>query len=61
MNADSCIEEEIKEKIVAGSRAYHVHKRTIHIKTNILKCRTTTLYHLNNSPNSHLRFRNMGT
>ena len=43
VNVDNCIEKEIKEKIVAGNRNYHVHKRTIHIKINIPKCQTTTL------------------
>jgi len=27
MNTDSSIEEEIKERIAAGNRAYHVHKK----------------------------------
>jgi hypothetical protein len=26
VNADNSIEEEIKERITAGNRAYHVHK-----------------------------------
>jgi len=43
VNTDSCIEEEIKERTAAGNRAYNVHKKTIHIKTNIPKRQTTTL------------------
>jgi len=43
MNTDSSIEEEIKERIAAGNRAYHVQKKKIHIKINILKRQTTTL------------------
>jgi len=36
VNTDSSIEEEIKERIAAGNRAYHVHKKkTIFIKINI--------------------------
>jgi len=27
VNTDSCIEEEIKERIAAGNRALHVHKK----------------------------------
>ena len=27
VNTDICIEEEIKERIAAGNRAYHVHKK----------------------------------
>jgi hypothetical protein len=27
VNTDNSIEEEIKERIVAGNRAYHVHKK----------------------------------
>jgi len=27
VNTDNCIEEEIKERIVAGNRMYHVHKK----------------------------------
>jgi hypothetical protein len=34
---------EIKERIAAGNRAYHVHKKTIYIKTNIPKRQTTSL------------------
>ena len=33
MNTDSSIEEEIRERIAAGNRAYHVHTKTIYIKT----------------------------
>jgi len=29
VNTDSCIEEEIKERIAAGNRAYHVHKKLL--------------------------------
>jgi len=43
VNTDICIEEEIKERIAAGNRAYHVHKKTIFIKINIPKRQTTTL------------------
>jgi hypothetical protein len=43
VNIDSSVEEEIKERITAGNRAYHVHKKTIYIKTNISKHRTTSL------------------
>ena len=28
VNTDSCIEEEIKERVAAGNRAYRVHKKT---------------------------------
>ena len=27
MNTDNCIEEEIKERIAAGNRVFHVHKK----------------------------------
>jgi hypothetical protein len=27
VNTDSCIEEEIIERIAAGNRAFHVHKK----------------------------------
>ena len=27
VNTDSCMEEEIKERIATGNRAYHVHKQ----------------------------------
>ena len=30
VNIDNSIEEEIKERIAAGNRAYHVHKKTFH-------------------------------
>jgi hypothetical protein len=43
VNTDNSIEEEIKERIAAENRVYHVHKKTIHIKTNIPKRQTTTL------------------
>jgi len=43
VNTDSSIEEEIKERVAAGNRGYHVHKKTIHIKINIPKRQTTTL------------------
>jgi hypothetical protein len=42
VNTDSCIEEEIKERIAAGNRAVHVHKNTTHIKVNIPKRQITT-------------------
>jgi len=42
LTPDSSTEEEIKERIVAGNRAFHVHKKTIHIKVNIPKCQITT-------------------
>jgi hypothetical protein len=31
VNTNNSIEEEIKERIAAGNRAYHVHKKTVHI------------------------------
>jgi hypothetical protein len=43
VNIDNSIEEEIKERIAAGNRAFHVHKKTIYIKVNIPKRQTTTL------------------
>jgi len=43
VNTDNSIEEEIKERTAAGNRAYHVHKKTIHIKINIPKLQTSTL------------------
>jgi len=43
VNTDNSIEEEIKERIAAGNRAYRVHKKTIFIKINIPKHQTTTL------------------
>jgi len=43
VNTDSCIEEEIKERMAARNRALHVHKKTIFIKINIPKRQTTTL------------------
>jgi len=43
VNTDSCIEEEFKERIAAGNRAYRVHKKTIFIKIYVPKCQTTTL------------------
>jgi hypothetical protein len=30
MNTNNSIEEEIKERIAAGNRAYHVHKKNYH-------------------------------
>jgi hypothetical protein len=30
VNIDSSIEEEIKERITAGNKAYHVHKNYLH-------------------------------
>jgi len=42
VNTDSSMEEEIKERIAAGNRAYRVHKKTIFIKINIPKRQTTT-------------------
>ena len=38
---ENSIEEEIKERIAAGNRTYHVHIKTIHIKINISKLQTT--------------------
>jgi hypothetical protein len=29
VNTDNCIEEGIKERIAAGNRAYHVHKKLL--------------------------------
>ena len=51
VNTDNSIEEEIKEGIAAGNRAYHVlslslshtHTHTQNIKINIPKPQTTTL------------------
>ena len=43
VNTANSSEEEIKERIAAGNRAYHVHKKTVFIKINILKCQTATL------------------
>jgi len=40
VNTDNSIEEEIKERIAAGNRAFHVHK-TDHIKVNIPKRQIT--------------------
>ena len=60
VNTDNSMEEEIKERITEGKRAYHVHKKTIYIKINIPERQTTTLQYVN-SPNSNLRFRNMVT
>jgi hypothetical protein len=41
MNTDKCIEEEIKERIEAGNRAFRVHKKTIYFKVDIPKRQTT--------------------
>jgi hypothetical protein len=38
LNTDSCIGEEIKERIAAGNRAFHVHKKlftSIYIYINL--------------------------
>ena len=43
VNTDNSMEEEIKERIAAGNRAYRVHKKTIYIKINVPKRQTTTL------------------
>jgi hypothetical protein len=43
VNTDNSIEEEIKERIEAGNKAYHVHKKAIYIKINISKRQTITL------------------
>jgi len=43
VNTDSSIEGEIKGRIAAGNRAFHAHKKTIHIKGNIPKRRITTI------------------
>jgi hypothetical protein len=40
---DNSVEEEKKDRIAAENRAYHVHKKTIYIKTNIPKRQTTSL------------------
>jgi len=59
VNTDNSIEEEIKERIATGNRAYHVHKKLFTAK---LISQIVKLQHYNiNSPNSNLRFRNMGT
>jgi hypothetical protein len=34
VNTDTSIEEEIKERIAAGHRAYHGHKKTTYITIN---------------------------
>jgi len=43
VNTDNSIEEEIKERIAAGNKAFHVHKKAIVIKINIPKLQTATL------------------
>ena len=43
VNTENTIKEEVKERIAAGNRTYHVHIKTIHIKINIPKHQTTTL------------------
>ena len=43
VNTDNSAEEEIKERIAAGNRAFHVHKKTIHIKINFPKRQITTI------------------
>jgi len=43
VNTDNSIEEEIKERIAAGNKAYLAHKKTIQIKINIRKRQTSTL------------------
>ena len=59
MDTDNCIEEKIKERIAAGNRAYHVHKKLFSSK---LMSRNVKLQIYNiNSPNSYLHLRNMGT
>jgi hypothetical protein len=55
VNTDNSIEEEIKERITAGSRAFHVHKKLFTSKLISRKVK------LQLSPNSILHFRNMGT
>ena len=40
---DNSTEEEIKERTAGGNRAFHVHKKTIHIKFNFLKRQITTI------------------
>jgi hypothetical protein len=52
VNTDNSIEEEIRERIAAGNRAYHVQKKK-YLHKNIPKRQTTTLQHVN-SPNSNL-------
>jgi hypothetical protein len=60
VNTGNSIEEEIKERIAAGNRAYHVHKKLLLIQTNIPQCQITTLYN-RYTPSSNLCFRNTGT
>jgi hypothetical protein len=36
VNNDNSIEEKIEERIAAGNRAFHVHKKTIYTKMSIL-------------------------
>ena len=43
VNNDNSIEEEIKERIAAGNKAYHVHKKIIHIKPNLPKRQNTPI------------------
>ena len=43
VNTDNCIEEEFQERIAAGNRAYHVHKKLFTSTTNISKRQTTNL------------------
>jgi len=43
VNTDNSVEEEIKERVAAGNRAFRVHKKTIYIKVNIPKRQITTL------------------
>ena len=40
---DNSTEEEIKERTAGGNRAFHVHKKTIHIKFNFPKRQITTI------------------
>jgi hypothetical protein len=43
VNIDSSIEEEIKERIAAGNRAYHVHKKLFTSKLISPKRQTTSM------------------